>query len=356
MTMPVIHKYFLGQFIRLYGAMTVGIALFFSVLHLIDEIDSLSRYNPSLAQLCVYLLLILPKYLLYLLPMSTLICTILVFALAAKRREIIAYKASGGNIRTLLAPFIMMGVLISFADMALSEFAVPLCNRKSNDLVYRLKESKERPSHRQGDIWLRGPSGMILHAESYIEQLNTFRTVIVFTLSQGRTTSVVMAEDAVWQGGRWTLRHAKRYDIQNNTMETLDTLGLSGFESPDIFKGSMPTPEEMGIVELMDYNNRLEMAGYRNKKLSVDILSRMIYPFTCLFMLILGASVSLGRDVKSGVVGIAAGLIISLLYWFIYSFLLSLGYTGVLPPVLSACLAPVMFGVVGLLMLRRVPG
>lgn len=354
--MPVIQKYFLSQFMRLYGIMTLGIAIFFSVLHLIDEIDTLSRYDPSLAQICLYLLLIVPRYLLYLLPMSTLICTILVFALASKRREIIAYKASGGNIRALLAPFIVAGVLISFADMALSEFAVPLCNRKGNDLVYRLKEAKKRPTQRQGDIWLKGPAGMILHAEAYVEQLNAFRAVIVFNISGGRASSIVMAEEAVWQGDQWTLRNARRYDLLNNGVETVGELRVSGFESPEMFKRSMPTPEEMGIVELIDYNQRLEHAGYRNKKLSVDILSRMIYPFTCLFMLILGAAVSLGRDMKSGVVGVAAGLIISLLYWFLYSFLLSLGYTGVLPPVLSAFLAPAMFAIAGLLMLRRVPG
>lgn len=355
MALMTLQRYFLLQFIRFFGILTTGLALFFSAVHMIDKIDEIMPYHPSPADIGSYFLFILPKYFLYLLPMSTLLCIILTFSIAARRKEVIAYKASGGNIRELLAPFLVTGLLISLADIALSEYAVPRTNESAHDLLYRLREEKKRPHLKQGDIWLKGRQG-IIHAETYIPSENTLKNVELFTIAGSRPSSFLIADEAVWEEGTWIFRNARQYDFFNHRVADLENVGIPGFADPEIFASGILTPEEMGIVDLVHYKRRLAASGYRNKKLDVDILSRMFYPFTCLFMLMLGLSISLRKEVGSGIIGVTIGIIISLAYWFIYSFLLSLGFTGVLPPVLSAGTAPLMFGIAGAVMMRKIPG
>jgi lipopolysaccharide export system permease protein len=355
MLMPALHRYFLRQFVRYFVVLTMGLSIFFSVIHVIDQLDDLVPYHPSAAFMVFYFALVIPKYFLYLLPMATLLCTILTFAIASKKKEIIAYKASGGNIRNLLIPFIITGLLISIVDMASSEYAVPISNQTANDLIYSLKQDKKRLHLQQGDIWLRGHDGTILHADTYIPAGEFMKNVLFISVEQDRPSFAIFADEASWAQGEWILKSAKKYDFLNRRVLALKSVRISGFGDPDVLASGISTPEEMGIVALAEYRNRLEESGFKNKKLDVDILSRIIYPFTCLFMMMLGLSIALRSDVGSGLVGLATGVIVSLVYWFVYTFTLSLGFAGVIPPLASAGSAPLLFAGVSLYMIRKIP-
>ena len=72
---------------------------------LIDKIDDFLPYKPSLKSLLLYVLFNFPRYLLYLLPMAILLCSLFVFSQAKKREEITAIKAAGGRLKTIMRPF-----------------------------------------------------------------------------------------------------------------------------------------------------------------------------------------------------------------------------------------------------------
>lgn len=353
--LPRLHFYFLKQFLVYFLIVTAGLSVFFALINLIDKLDSLMPYGPSFGSLVLFLLLTLPEYILYLLPMSVLLCIILTFTIASKRREVIAFKASGGNIMKLVVPFLIAGIIISMIDLGLSEYVVPLTNKSSNDLKYKIKEAKKRPALRQGDIWVRGKQGSILHAKTYIPEENVIKDVILFSSDGSRPTQMITADEAVWTGNAWSMRRAKSYDLINGKISVINHLDATGFTDPDVFAEGVLQPEEMGLVDVLRYRQRLAEAGYRNRKLDIEIMSRIIYPLTCLFMLMLGMAISLRKDLGMGIIGVAVGIIISLVYWFIHTFMLSLGFAGVLPPLLAAGFAPFAFGIASTLLLRKIP-
>jgi lipopolysaccharide export system permease protein len=126
-------------------------------------------------------------------------------------------------------------------------------------------------------------------------------------------------------------------------------------ESPDLFTREIKGTDEMGIAELYMYMQRLKNAGFRNVKLAVDINSKISFPLINIFMMMLGLSLSSMGKIGGGLFSASLGLLISLFYWFSYTFSLSMGYSGVIPPFLSAWMIPLLFSALSVYLFVKIP-
>jgi lipopolysaccharide export system permease protein len=71
-------------------------------------------------------------------------------------------------------------------------------------------------------------------------------------------------------------------------------------------------------------------------------------------MIILGISLSMRSKVGGGLFAAGLGLLISTIYWFAYTMMLSLGYAGVVPPVVATWVVPMAFGIVTVYLFRNI--
>jgi lipopolysaccharide export system permease protein len=99
----------------------------------------------------------------------------------------------------------------------------------------------------------------------------------------------------------------------------------------------------------------LKNAGFNNLKLIVDLNSKISFPLINIFMMILGISLSSRSKHGGGLVTAGLGLLISLFYWLGYTFSLSIGYAGMLPPVLAAWTVPFLFGSLAVYLFLKTP-
>jgi lipopolysaccharide export system permease protein len=117
----------------------------------------------------------------------------------------------------------------------------------------------------------------------------------------------------------------------------------------------MRKPDEMGILELYHYTERLKAAGVKDSKLVVDFHSKVAYPLSNLFMLLLGLSLSVMGRIGGGLFSAGLGIFISFVYWLLYTLMLSMGYTRVIPPVLATWIVPMFFGAVATYLFSKIP-
>ena len=69
-----------------------------------------------------------------------------------------------------------------------------------------------------------------------------------------------------------------------------------------------------------------------------------LLPFTSLIMAFLGIGVALYQGKKGGIaVGVAASVALAFIYFLMFQFMLSIGYTGNLQPVLAAWMPNILF-------------
>jgi lipopolysaccharide export system permease protein len=358
--MRLMRGYYMKEFAKLLGIVAFGFALIFSLLDLIDKIDDFAPGRMSLVDFIYYAALNLPKYLYYLLPMSLLICSLFVFSQASRYREIVVLKAAGGRLKVLFSQFILLGVFFSFAAFLLGEFVVPDFAERTLDFRKKFMKGGEKLSYKEGTLWLRSADGALVRIELYIPEGRVAKGMSVFVIDENSFKKRIEAEEASWIKGSgakgvWKLKKAIVYDIGQGTITSLPEMDYPYLESPDLFNRSLKNPEEMGIKELFAYAKRLQRAGFNDTKLIVDLNSKISYPLTNLFLIVLGISFSVMGRVGGGLFAAGIGFFISFLYWLAYTFMLSMGYARILPPFIAAWTVPMVFGAVAAYFFYKIP-
>jgi lipopolysaccharide export system permease protein len=106
--------------------------------------------------------------------------------------------------------------------------------------------------------------------------------------------------------------------------------------------------EEMGFFELMRYIAAVESEGYNASLYRVDLHSKIAFPIVCVLMTMIATAISIRRGLKDGLpVSISYGIGLAFLYHVLHSFCISLGYGEMLPPIIAAWSANIIFFCLG---------
>jgi len=358
--MRIIQRYFMKEFFKLLGILALGLALVFSLLDLIDKVDDFMRGNPSTVQLGLYAFLNLPKYLYYLLPMSLLICSLFVFSQASRNKELVAIKAMGGRLKNLFYPFLVIGMIMSVFSFVIGEIVVPNFSERSKELKNLLMKKDQRLSFREGTIWMRGTNGSFVRIELYIPEKKLVKGMSIFITGKNTLKQRIEAEEASWTGtketgGIWKCKTVIIYDLEKGEIAHIPEMDYPYLESPDLFSQGIKKVAEMDIIELSRYTKRLKAAGFRDTKLLVDLNSKISYPLANFVMLTLGAALSVMGRIGGGIFAAGLGILISFVYWLLYTLMLSMGYTRVVPPAVATWIVPVLFGIIAIFLFRKIP-
>ncbi len=357
--MLIIQKHYLREFFKVLSLIAAGLALIFSLLDLIDKIDDFLPYKPSIKSLMLYVIFNFPRYLLYLFPMAILLCSLFVISQAKRREEITAIKAAGGRLRTLFMPFLSGGIVLSLFGFILGEAVVPEFSKRAFELKSSIMKKGKKFSFKEGTMWLRAADGSIVKIGLYMPEEKISKNISIFKIGSERIRERIEAEEARWidakgSAGKWVLENVTVYDMGQNSVKNYKSLEYPFIGPPSVFAEEIRKPEDMGIRELLRYTKRLEEAGFRNLKLLVDLNSKISYPVVNFFMVLLGISLPMRGKAGGGLATTAIGIFISLLYWVSHAMSLSMGYAGIVPPIIAAWFVPLVFAVIAVKFFRKI--
>jgi|WetSurMetagenome_2_1015567.scaffolds.fasta_scaffold00703_16 lipopolysaccharide export system permease protein len=367
-----VQRLYIIEFFQVLFILTIGMSILFGILGLSEKLAEFMKYDPSIDLLFEYGLASIPRYVLYFMPMGALLSGLFVFSLAIKRREIVAIKTSGGKMKKILSPFIAIGLLLTLFCFVLGEFVVPVTAYKVREVANEIThKGSNKTLFKEGTLYMRGKDGSIVKIALYMPEQNMSKGISIFKYKDGSMTERIDAKTAVWEGTAWRLKDIAIYSFEDGKYTVKNELVYTEIESPNIFREDVLKVEEMTIIELVRYKNRLTEAGFKNNKLSVDVSARLSYPIINLFMLLLGISLSVGGEQKgfekifgtkiqgahshAGMLSAGLGLVISVAYWLGYTFALSLGYSGAVPPIVAPWIVPVLFSLLSLYLYANIP-
>ena len=367
-----VQRMYIADFFKVLIILTLGMSSLFGVLSVIDKMEEFMPFHPPFHLLLTYGIAGIPRYIIYFLPMTILLSSLFVFSQAIKRREIVAIKTSGGRIKAIMTPFVVLGVLLTLAGFILGEFVVPVTAKKVRSTASEITgRGKKMAFFKEGTLYIRGKDGSIVKISLFLPSQNISKGISIFKFNEDGLTERIDADTGSWENNVWKLKNIQIYDLTTGKVSRMPEMAYTAIESPKIFSEDAVKVEEMTLTELIRYKDRLAEAGFRNVKLSVDLGSRLSYPIVNLFMLLLGISLSIGGEQKgieklfriktqgaqanAGVISAGLGLLISVFYWLGYSFTLSLGYSGTVPPALSPWIVPIIFSVVSLYLFHNIP-
>ncbi|MBF0459611.1 MAG: LptF/LptG family permease [Nitrospirae bacterium] len=334
---------------------SVGFALVMGTFEVIDKLDKLVKFSPSFNDMAIFWVYITPKYFKYLLPMSVLMATLMVFGQASRYNELIAYKAAGGRIKKLFIPFIVIAIMLSCVDFAVDEYVSSRFNLEANNLLYKIKNKRNRLVYKTTDIWFMEKKTMIVNANLYVPDQKTLYGVTAFITEDDGITEIIKGKVCAWDGKRWVIHDGTRYSLEKLSTEPFTAVPLGDFSAINVYEDNELIADEMPFSELYKYNERLKTAGYNNQKSLVDMYAKLAYPFTCLVMMLLGVAISSRFKMGSGLINAGIAIVISLLYWIAYAMAISFGYSGMFGALFAPWIIPLIFSAAGFFMYVKMP-
>jgi lipopolysaccharide export system permease protein len=218
-----------------------------------------------------------------------------------------------------------------------------------------LEGSAKKVVFDSGMLWLRSTDGSPVKIDVYNTEIKVAKGISIFVIGKNVLKERIAADRAFWDGKTWVLEDVTIAHIDSGKIEKLPSLPYGKLESPDLFVQEMRTTEEMDIAELYRYMQKLKNAGFRNVKLAVDINSKVSFPLITIFMMMLGISLALRMGGSGAFLSAGLGLLISLVYGFSYTFFLSMGYAGILHPLLAAWIMPGAFSLLSVYLFLTIP-
>ena len=355
--MFILYRYVTHEIIKYIGIVLTTVVGIYMAVDFFERIDNFLEAGLPVSRTLVYLAYKVPFIVSQIFPVAILLSVLIVIGLMSKSNELIALKTSGISIYSLLKPVLVIGLISSGLLFLLSEIIVPIASAKANHIWLQEVKKKSVVISKEKNIWLKDN-----HLITFIKYYDkTAQAVFGITLyhfdDEFRLARRVDAEKGEFREDGWILYSLMEQVLDKETGQYAvnfherrkEALSLS----PENLETVVKKSEEMSFQELRAYVKRVEAEGYDATLYRVDLYAKVAFPFICLILSVVGIGITGKSKAKEGLpIAIAYGIGIAFLYWIFYSFCVSLGYGGILPPVIATWTANfvfICFGVLNLL-------
>ncbi|MEK7274421.1 MAG: LptF/LptG family permease, partial [Candidatus Desantisbacteria bacterium] len=178
------------------------------------------------------------------------------------------------------------------------------------------------------------------------------------------------AQAAEWIDNQWLLsKGIERRFLSSSSFSSkgriifeqrFDKKKLDILETPseiqDIITAGKVRAEKMSMIDLWRNITLLKRSGNSIEDKLVDFYLKTSFPFASLIIALLGTSIALQSARGAIAAGFGISILVSFLYWESIGIGRSMGHAGVLPAMLAAWLANIIFGVAGIALLFRAKG
>lgn len=350
----ILDRYVAGAFLRILLIVTVGAPILFII---IDATDNLSRYlgKVPMSQAVLAYLFQIPYYAVLSLPIGALCGAVFTFSQMTRHFEVTAAKASGVSFYRLLLPMVVLGIAVSFVGLGLGEL-VPYASRRSAELLGE-RANRSRVSRTQ--FIYRADGGRAYVIRRLDVRTGAIQAIVIERegTGAGYPSVQVAADRANWDGERWTLsKGTLRYSTSPGRMATFrftELVQARFTETPEELLAEPKEPEEMGYAELGRFIDSIRRSGGDARKLIVEQMFKIAYPFSCLIVVLFGAPLATSSRRGGATYGVAVAIVTVLLYLILFRVAEGLGAGGVLPPALAAWAPNGFFFSAGVLLLAR---
>lgn len=363
--MQILDKYIIKNFlIPFFYCLTLFVFLYI-IIDLFGHLDEILKHNAPILILQEYYLSMIPFIIIHTAPVASLISVMYVISSMNKYDEIIAMRAAGISMLRILVPFICVGFVISITIFVISEKLLPVSMKNAQYIKenYIEKEKEDRAINKKTiyNIALYGKNERLVFIKSYEPNENLAKGITI--LEQDKNGNVIKktsAQEGKWTGNTWMFKSILIYELDDKGLikgtplffENLDF----DLENPRDIISKGANYEFMNFKHLASYiENFVNAPPNILQRLKVDMHNKISFPFTNLVLIIIGAAFAIKikrRGKTAAITGIGMSIVIGFIYYAAMAICLALGKGGILPPLISAHLANIVFGLTGIILIR----
>jgi lipopolysaccharide export system permease protein len=331
----------------------------FSFFELVAQLGDVGKGNYRVNDAFIFVGLTLPRRVLDLMPISTLLGSIVALGLMADHGELLAMQSGGMSVQRICGSVLAAGMLLILATGMLAEIVVPPLEQQARTL--RSRALSRNPADggimltKQG-FWARRGLAFI-HVNKMLYGGLAADLDIFECDEHGRLRSYMYAREAKIQANRqWVLKDIiqKTFSEQGITTRNSAALILDSFLSADQVNILEIPPDSLSSSDLLQYIGALRASGQNTDRYALALWRKASVPLTTGAMVLLSLPFIFGsiRRITAGK-RIVVGALIAMALYFADQISMHLGIILNLNPLITALIPVVLITGVALWKLRR---
>ena len=340
----------------------VSLVLIFNVFTTFELWRFIAANGASMKLVAEYLFYLLPLVSVELLPGSVLVAALMTYALVARRREAVAWWASGQSVYRLMLPGLGFAVLMAGASWFIQERVMPPANVRQDSLRARIQGRSAQVATGSERRWLVSTDGSRIYSYGFDDQRRQALIkpwIYDFDARGIELTRVTLGEEGKWLNtGEFEITGAHWFSLPDDNSpviaQSAEQLKISGVDPPSVFRPTVDRPSQLSADRLRVYIRSLKDRGADTAALAVALQRKYAAPFGVIVMALIGMPLAISFGRKSTVVALCSAVAVSLAFWLVSGGFQQLGEHALLPPAPAVWTPIVIFACGGLYFISRV--
>jgi LPS export ABC transporter permease LptG len=353
----LLDKYVWKQLLAIGFFASVALCLIFFIFTVFEMWKFVAVSRGGWSMMGRYLLFLLPFVLVQVLPMSTLVSSLTVYALLAKRSEAVAWLVGGQSLYRLILPGILVAITVGYGLWRIQEDLMPAANLRQDTLRAQLRGKIIQTPLPFGSRWAASSDTSTLFSfengstegslrgltvyEFDKEGIHLSRLIMAGTgTSAGTELHLIDVKSATFLGGQVRLQHD-------------DKLTVGQVDATQVFKQSLERASYVNASALSTYIRSADARGEEVRDLQLELYRKYSAPAVPMVMAMLGMPLALLVGRKSVMTAASLSIGIGLSFWGLLGLSKQLSTYGFLSPKIAAWAPLALFFALGLYLISR---
>ena len=365
--MKILRNYFLREFTGPFF-LTLGVLSFVMVLvgNLQKIADLVINKGVDIYSVFKLFLFLAPYIVTYALPISVLVAVLISLGRLSSDNEIIAIRASGVNLFTLITPLLIIGFILSLALVIFNDRASSYAHFAYRKTLVDIGVKNPTAAFEEG-VFINSFQKYILFIYRVDQKANKLHNVRIYEpQGEGKPTRTIIAKS-----GEFITdpdKNTVKLKLIDGTSDEPDPQAPTNFyklnfknyfmslnlaNTQDTNKMEKKT-KEMTIKELNAEIKKLKSENIDPSPLVTEINEKISLAFSCFVFMLIGTALALVTRRREKSINIGISILIITIYYPLLIGCEALGMQGVIRPAIALWIPNILFGVTGTILLTKV--
>jgi lipopolysaccharide export system permease protein len=355
-------RYILGEMIPTF---LLGVIVFVFILLMLQVLrltEFVLVHGVKLSTVGLMMGYMSTSFLPILFPMSLLFSVLLTYSRLSADSEIVAFRAVGLSLSSIMAPAVILSVLVSILSLQTSFHIAPWANRQFELLFTKVGAAKPGITLKEG-TFSDGFFDLVVYANKVDSNRGLLKQVFIYDESNKETPLTIIAREGLLSldkdapGHKANLRlidgSVHRSSKGRHTKINFSTYDIF-FSDPiaDSFRSKSPQSFTLDDIHTKLADSSLKPEDRR--EVLTEYHRRLAIGVACILFALIGAglgTVTNRRNTKGGGTVLCVALIVA--YWIVYVTAESASRKGQLPPAIAMWIPDAIFGGAAVYSVRR---
>ncbi len=355
----ILERYLLSEFISVLLLAILASTGLFLAFDTFERMKVFLSNDTPLGTALSYLGLKIPLIIQLMLPIATLIATLVSIGRLTQKSEITAMRACGLSINNIYRPILFFSVFLSLLLFLNGEFLVPYATQRGEEIFqFEIKKKHLSGTLDRANFWYREGNEFInIGFFDTVDKTINGVTILDFS-DQFLLERRVDAMKGTYTDSpyvKWNLENVVELGGPSNNNFSINTFARTPFDTiktpRDLYDLQRPA-DTFSYIDLKEYIKKLKKEGVPTLPYEVDLLSKLSFPLVCIIATLLAIPFSIknsrqGSVTKNFIIGISLGFF----YYVLHALSISFASAGFIPILLGVFAANILMGSLGLYLL-----